>query len=387
MAWNEPGGGKDPWNSKGGGDGPPDLDEVVKKLRDNLGNLLGHGGNGDRREGGSGGRPGGLGMLGVWVGVVVFALIWLATGFYTVAPAENGVELRFGAYLSVTRSGLNWHLPFPIDTVVKVNVDQVSSFRHKAQMLTKDENIVDVELTVQSRIKDPVDYLFQDYDPQQTMQDATETAVRETIGKSQLDYILTEGRSAVADMIKQRVQEIVNTYNTGLEITSVNMQPARPPEAVKASFDDAIKAREDRARSVNQAEAYKNEVVPKARGGAARRIEDATAYREKVIAQAQGEAARFSAVLAQYEKAPEVTRNRLYIETVESVLSKNQKVLVDVPDGNNLMYLPLDRMMGPRTDSLSSERAPQQATALPPVVEQGSPPQVEREVNRSRRSR
>ena len=221
--------------------------------------------------------------------------------FYTVEPAERGVVMRFGAFKDITQPGPHFLVPF-IDQVMKVNVDQITSFSHKAQMLTKDENIVDIELTVQSRIQDAADYLFQDQNPEKTIRDATETAVRETIGKSKLDFILTEGRSSIADTIKTRAQELINLYRSGLEVTSVNTQPAKPPEQVKSAFDDAIKAREDKVRQENQAQAYANEVVPKARGAGARRVEAAKAYRDKVIAESEGEISRFLAVLTEYRQ-------------------------------------------------------------------------------------
>ncbi|HIP52936.1 MAG TPA: FtsH protease activity modulator HflK, partial [Chromatiales bacterium] len=303
MAWNEPGGGnKDPWSGKGGNEGPPDLDEVVRKLQEKIGGLFG--GRRPRGGGGEGGSrpPSGAGKLGFGIIAGIVLLGWLATGIYIVEPAERGVVMRFGGYKVVTQPGPHWHIPYPIEEVVKVNVDQVSSFRHKAAMLTRDENIVDVELTVQFRIQDAADYLFQDQQPDKTIRDATETAVRETIGKNELDFVLTEGRGAIAVQIKQRTQQLLNVYRTGLEVLSVNTQPAKPPEEVKSAFDDAIKAREDKERIENEAEAYANEIVPKARGAAARRVADARAYRDKVIAEAQGETSRFEAVLAEYEK-------------------------------------------------------------------------------------
>ncbi len=351
MTWNEPGGGdnkgeKDPWSGnkgKGGGNqGPPDLDEVVKKLQEKLSGIFGGSGNSSGGSG-SGGIPGGAATIAVVV-IAAIALILVANSFYKIEAAERGVVLRFGAYNQVTDPGLNFKLPL-IDEVYKVNIDQISSFSHKAQMLTKDENIIDVELTVQSKIQDPADYLFQDRNPQKTIQDATETAVRETIGKSNLDFILTEGRSSIAADIKERAQKLISAYKTGLEITSINMQPAKPPEQVKSAFDDAIKAREDKERLENEAHAYANQVVPQARGAAARQVQAAKAYEERVIAEAEGESSRFLAVLTEYEKAPEVTRERLYIETVENVLSKTSKVMLDVKSGNSLMYLPLDKLI------------------------------------------
>ncbi|RLJ20894.1 FtsH protease activity modulator HflK [bacterium endosymbiont of Escarpia laminata] len=351
MAWNEPGSGnKDPWSGKGGDQGPPDLDEVVKKLQEKFGGMFGGGGGKSNGSDSGGGisLPGGIGIGAI---ALVLLVIWMATGIYIIEPAERGVILRFGAYSETTQPGPHWHLPYPIEEVYKVNVDQITSFRHKATMLTRDENIVDVELTVQSRIQDAGDYLFQDQNPEKTIRDAIETSVREVIGKSDLYYIMTEGRSAVAAQIKSNAQNMLIFYKTGLEITSVNTQPAKPPEQVKSAFDDAIKAREDKERLENKAEAYANEVVPQARGEAARKVADGKAYRDRVIAEATGEVSRFLAVLKEYEKAPGVTRERLYIDAVETVLSQSSKVMLDTKEGNSLMYLPLDKMMGGGTDT------------------------------------
>jgi membrane protease subunit HflK len=350
MAWNEPGGGKDPWSGKGGDQGPPDLDEVVKKLQDKFGGLFGGGkSSGDGPSSISGGNGPGSKTVGLIVAVVLLG--WLFTGIYIIQPAERGVVLRFGAYSETTQPGPHWHIPFPVERVIKVDVDRISSFRHKATMLTRDENIVDVELTVQSRIQDAADFLFQDRDPKKTMQDATETAVRETIGKNDLDFILTQGRGAIADSIKLGAQGLIDTYKAGLVITSVNMQPAKPPEQVKSAFDDAIKAREDKERLENQAEAYANQVVPEARGEAARRLAEATAYRDRVIAEAEGDVSRFLAVLKEYKRAPVVTRERLYLDAMETMLGQTSKVMLDTQSGNSLMYLPLDQLIQKRSAS------------------------------------
>lgn len=385
MAWNEPGGdNKDPWSGKGGDQGPPDLDEVVKKMQERLGGLFGGKGGGGNSDGPTRMVPGSGNIKGIGAIVLVVLVILLGVkSFYTVDPAERGVIMRFGAYKEVTQPGPHFLIPF-IDRVVKVNVDQISSFRHKAKMLTADENIVDIELTVQSKIQDAADFLFQDQNPEKTMRDATETAVRETIGKSKLDFILTEGRSSIAARIKSRAQELINNYRSGLEVTSVNMQPAKPPEQVKSAFDDAIKAREDKARLENQAEAYSNEVIPKARGGAARQVEDAKAYRDRVIAEAEGQTSRFLSVLAEYQKAPEVTRERLYIETIERMLENTNKVIMDVKDGNSLMYLPLDKLMQNQPGAGATYGLPSEQ--LTDKVKQATE-QRRREVDRSRRSR
>jgi len=388
MAWNEPGGGnKDPWSGKGPDQGPPDLDEVVRKLQERLGGLFGgKGRRGPDKSDGAGGSPGsGGGISGnaVIIGVAVLFVIWLASGIYIVGPAGRGVVLRFGAYTKITDPGPHWRIPYPIDEVRKVNVDGISSFTHKAAMLTKDENIVDVELTVQSRIQDAADYLFQDQSPEKTLRDATETVVRKTIGSSRLDFILTEGRSAIAETIRERAQALINRYKTGLEITSVNMQPAKPPEQVKEAFDDAIKAREDKERLENKAEAYANEILPQARGEAARVLADAKAYRDKVVAGAEGETARFLAILNEYEKAPQVTRERLYLETMEQVLGGSNKVLLDVEEGNSLMYLPLDQLIN------ADNRGGQARELKDPVsaADQEPKPVPQRQVVRERRSR
>ena len=390
MAWNEPGGGnKDPWSGKGGGDqGPPDLDEVVRKLQERLGSLFGgKKSSGGGSPGGSGGGGGGYGLpsgglsgrtLGIVGGIVL--ILWLASGIYIVGPAERGVVMRFGKYVNTTDPGPHWRFPFPIESVTTVNVDEVSTFSHQAAMLTKDENIVDVELTIQSRIQDAADYLFQDQDPNRTLRDATETVVRKTIGGSRLDFILTEGRGAISTTIQERVQALMDQYRTGLLVTSVNMQPAKPPEQVKEAFDEAIKAREDKERAENKAEAYANQILPQARGEAARILADAKAYRDKVIAESEGEAARFSAVLAEYLKAPEVTRQRLYLDTMERVLGESSKVMLDVEEGgNSLLYLPIDQLLKQRHGANASPPQPPVMMPVQPDNRQGAVRPVDRE--------
>lgn len=392
MAWNEPGGNqKDPWGGGSGNQGPPDLDEVVRKLQDKLGGIFGgrrpSRGDGDGSGGGQpGGGGGGVGNKGIGILVGLAFVAWLLSGIYIIEPAERGVVLRFGAYQEITQPGPHWHIPYPIERVEKVNVDEVSRFRHAASMLTSDENIVDIELEVQSRIQDPADYLFQVKQPPETMRDATETAVREVIGQSRLDFILTEGRGAIATRVQELTQELLDQYKTGLKITNVNMLPAKPPEQVKSAFDDAIKAREDKERIENQAQAYANEVIPVARGAAAREIENARAYRARVVAESTGESDRFLALLGQYQKAPEVTRQRLYLEAVEDIYGNTSKVLLDVESGNNLTYLPLDRILqkGTAPGRFDSDQ--------PSVLEQApatSPPNLNmpREIDRSRRTR
>lgn len=368
MAWNEPGGGnRDPWSGGGRDQGPPDLDEVVRKLSDRFNNLLG----GRRGGGGSGGSSGGGGsgasgssLVGIVVIVVIIAVIgWLIASIYIVNEGERGVVLRFGRYLETTLPGPHLRL-FPIDQVEIVNVEErrfreigyrsaagggrqpaIRSVPKEALMLTQDENIVDVRLAAQYQIKDPRAYLFNVTDPEGVLVHVVESATREIIGKSTMDFVLTEGRSDIVADIRMLSQSILDQYNAGLQIVTVVLQDAQPPEEVQDAFADAIKAREDEQRLKNEAEAYSNEVIPRARGQAARRLEEASAYKEQVIAQAQGEASRFEQLLTAYQQAPDVTRERLYLETLESVLSQVSKVLVDVKGTNNLLYLPLDRLL------------------------------------------
>lgn len=388
MAWNEPGGGnnRDPWSGKGGDQGPPDLDEVVKKLQDKLGGLFG----GKRRGGGGGPSFRGPGAaktkgIGIVVGLVVVVLLAIQA-FYIVEPAERGVIKRFGAYDKVTEPGPHLMLPF-IDTVTKVDVDKVHEFPHRAQMLTRDENIVDLVLSVQYRIQDAADYLFQDADPERAIRGSMESALREVVGRSGLDEITTENRSGIALNVQTGTQELLDLYRTGLVVTNINIQKAGPPELVADAFADAVKAREDNVRLQNQAEAYANDVIPRARGAAARVVEDAKAYRAQVIAEAEGESQRFLALLTEYQKAPGVTRERLYLDTIQEVLGNSGKVLMDTKDGsNNLTYLPLDRLM---QSPLGGNR-PQSAPALqasPPAGSTPSTPSRSRDFNRSGRSR
>lgn len=354
MSWNEPGGDKkDPWSGRGDQKGPPDLDEVIRSWQEKLGGIFGGGRGGG--EGSSGGPIKGLGLLAA--GAVV---LWGLTGFYIVDAGNQGVETRFGKYTITTQPGLNWHFPAPIEQVEIINVKQqryievgyrsagseqtLGSVPKEALMLTKDENIVDVRLAVQYQVKDAKQFLFNVANPVATLKQATESAERGVIGSSKMDFVLTEGRSEIVAQIKKEIQDIMDSYQSGIQVTSVNLQDAQPPEQVQNAFEDAIKAREDQQRLINEAEAYSNDVVPKARGAAARKIQEAEGYKEQVIARAEGEVNRFSKLLAEYKKAPEVTRQRLYIEAMESVLNETNTVMVDVEGGNNVLYLPIDKM-------------------------------------------
>ena len=374
MAWNEPGGSKDqdPWGNKRKDEqGPPDLDEVVRKMQDKLGGLFG----GKKGGGGSDGpNPGKGGAAGVGIIAGVILAGWLIYDMaHIIQPAEQGVVLRFGKYVDTIQPGLNFRLPRPFERVVRVDVarnrDVLIGYRaggsgrtggrnasvaSEALMLTRDENIVDVRFAIQYNIKSSSDYLFQVRDPDLTLREAAESAIREVVGKSNMDFVLKEGRSEIVSGVQDRIQQVLDSYGTGLMIISVNMQDAQPPEQVQHAFDDAVKAREDQQRLINEAEAYANDILPRARGAAARQIEEASGYRDQVVAQAEGEAARFESILAEYKLAPEVTRQRLYLETMEQVLSNSSKVMVDVEGGNNLMYLPLDRMMQETTSTRST---------------------------------
>jgi membrane protease subunit HflK len=396
MAWNEPGGsGRDPWSGKGGDQGPPDLDEVLRKLQQRLSGLFG----GRAGRGGSGGDGGGSGegrpsagpsSRGIGVIVLIALVVWMATGIYIVDPAERGVVLRFGAFREITQPGPHWRWPYPIEESITIDVDQISSFGHKATMLTRDENIVDIDLRVQSRVLDPADFLFQDSTPENTLRDATETATREVVGKNVLDFIITEGRGAVAAQIRDKIQELMNQYRTGLEVVGVNVTASKPPDQVKSAFDDAIKAREDNERMKNEAQAYANEVVPKARGAAARVVEDAKAYRARIVAEAEGESQRFLALLSEYEKAPLVTRERLYLETAQDVLGKSNKVLMDErTGGNNVTYLPLDRLMEQQRGGARPAPRPADSTGAQAMPQLQAPPDDPRlrELDRARRAR
>ncbi len=390
MAWNEPGGGnRDPWSGGGREQGPPDLDEVIRKLSDKFSALLG----GRRGGNGSGGDTGGSGsgIAGISLLIGIIAMIgWLIASIYIVNEGERGVVLRFGRYLETTMPGPHLRL-FPIDQVEIVNLEQrrfreigyrsgnnngvrqpaVRTMPKEALMLTQDENIVDVRMAVQYQISDPRAYLFNVLDPEGVLVHVVESAARETIGKSTMDFVLTEGRSNIVADIKTLSQRILDNYSpdsqsakdpasasgrdgkqpilsgkgAGMQIVTVVLQDAQPPEEVQDAFADAIKAREDEQRLKNEAEAYSNEVIPRARGQAARRLQEASAYKDQVIAEAQGEASRFEQLLVAYQRSPDVTRERLYLETLETVLSRTSKVLVDIKGTNNLLYLPLERLL------------------------------------------
>ncbi|MEE3651903.1 MULTISPECIES: FtsH protease activity modulator HflK [unclassified Brenneria] len=358
MAWNQPGNNgqdRDPWgssnnnsgnsggsNNKGGRDqGPPDLDDIFRKLSKKLSDLGGGKGTGS----GNSGTSGGSGLGGRVVGIVAVAavVIWAASGFYTIKEAERGVVTRFGKFSHQVEPGLNWKPTF-IDSVRAVNVESVRELATSGVMLTSDENVVRVEMNVQYRVTEPERYLFSVTNADDSLRQATDSALRGVIGKYTMDKILTEGRTIVRTDTQRVLEETVRPYNMGITLLDVNFQAARPPEEVKAAFDDAIAARENEQQYIREAEAYANEVQPRANGQAQRILEEARAYKTRTVLEAQGEVARFARVLPEYKAAPEITRERLYIETMERVLSHTRKVLVN-DKGGNLMVLPLDQML------------------------------------------
>jgi membrane protease subunit HflK len=366
MAWNEPGGNgnnHDPWSSggkdnrgkRGPDQGPPDLDEALRKLQDRLNTLFG---GGKKRGGGAGGSGAGGGGFGfVLVVLVLAALFWAGMGFYTVDQPERGVVLRLGKFHEIVQPGLQWNPPL-IDEVTLVNTEVVRTHNHDSQMLTEDENIVYVDLTVQYVATDPKAFTLNVRNPEESLAHAAESALRHVVGTTELHSILTEGRETLGIQVQERLQRYMEFYGTGINISQVNIKNAQAPSQVQDAFDDVIKAREDEQRVINQAQTYANGVVPEARGNAQRIIEEANAYREEIVARATGEAQRFSALLGEYEKAPEVTRQRLYLETMQDVLGNTPKVLVDVDGGNNMMYLPLDKLMERRSDLRDSSGQP-----------------------------
>ena len=342
MAWNEPGnGGRDPWGNRQD-EGPPDLDEAFKKLQNNLGKMFGGGG---QSSGGrsSGGNPVSKSIL--WLALVGAAVVYGMMGVYTLDEQERGVVLRLGtATDSILMPGLSWQPPL-IDKVIIHNVSRVRSHPQQAEMLTEDENIVKVKLTVQYVIDDVKAFALNVKSPEQSLYQSTESAVRHVVGSTEMDRVLTEGRAIMGTEIKTRIQDYMNDYGTGIAVTQVNIDETAPPDAVREAFDEVIRAREDEVRVRNEANAYANKVIPEARGEAQRYLEEAEAYRRQVVAEARGESERFSKLLVEYQVAPEVTRERMYIDTLESVMSQSSKVMIDVEGGNNMMYLPLDRMV------------------------------------------
>ena len=355
MAWNDP-----QWGNNGNrnkNSGPPDLDELWRRINQRLNGMFGNKSTGGGSGGdgfSSGGLPGGGNLVGLLIGALV--AVWVASGFYIIDTGQRGVVLRFGQYVETTEPGPRWHLPWPIESREVVNVDQVrtveigyrnnvkSKVLKESLMLTDDENIIDLQFAVQYILKDPKEFLFVNRAPEDTVLQVAETAMREIVGKNKMDFVLYEGRADIAARAKVLMQQILDRYKTGISISQVTLQNIQPPEQVQAAFDDAVKAGQDRERLKNEAEAYSNDVVPRARGLASRLKEEAEGYKLSVIANAEGEASRFAQIFAEYQKAPQVTRQRMYLDTMQTVMNNTSKVLVDQKGGNSLLYLPLDKL-------------------------------------------
>tara|TARA_B100001063_G_scaffold139197_1_gene130028 strand:+ start:896 stop:2041 length:1146 start_codon:yes stop_codon:yes gene_type:complete len=337
MSWNDNGnnGSRDPWGNK---NDAPDIDEAIKKFKSLVGSFLGGtGGSGDSSDG----SPSFKKILPT--ALVVLIVLYSALGIYTVDAQEEAVILRFGKYSTTKGPGIHWNPPF-VDNRFIVNTEKLFTHTTNSSILTKDENIVNVETAVQYKRSNPVFYLLEAASPEDSIAQASESALRHVVGSNSMDNVLTTGREQIAIDVRKRLQERLNAYFTGIEVVTVSIRESRPPDAVKAAFDDVVKAREDEVTLRNEAETYANEVVPIARGAAKRAIQDAEGYKAKVIAEAEGEATRFDQLLKEYTKAPNVTRKRLYIDAVQSVMSNSTKVMIDVKDGNNIMMLPLDQV-------------------------------------------
>ncbi len=377
LSLNDPQWGRRPG---GGNQGPPDLDEIWRNLNRKLNKLLGGKGGGSSSNGETPGGGPSAGAVGGGAGLLValIVVVWIASGFYIVNEGQEGVVLRFGKFIETTQAGPRWHLPYPIESAEVVNVKQVrtvevgyrntvkSKVLKESLMLTDDENIIDVQFAVQYILKSPSDFLFNTRSPEDSVLQAAETAIREIVGRNSMDFVIFEGRADVAARAQKLMQEILDRYGTGISISKVTMQNAQPPEQVQASFDDAVKASQDRERQKNEGEAYANDVIPRARGMASRLMLEAEGYRSRVIEQSQGDASRFRQVVAEYSKAPQVTRDRLYLDAMQQIMSNTSKILIDQKSGGNMLYLPLDKLMQMSTAGVvAAEAAPQAKPAEP----------------------
>jgi len=347
MAMNDP-----RWGQNN--DGPPDLEELWRRFNKRIGSF-GQKGNGSGGDNNSSGR---LPPIGGGIVIVIALVLWAASGIYIVDASERGVVFQFGRYLETTQPGPHWHIPWPVGSKEIVNVSEVRTIEvgyrnnarnkvpNEALMLTDDENIVDLQFAVQYVRTNPEDYLFYNRDPDQAVKQMAESAIREIVGKSKMDFVLQEGREELAINARDLMQSVLDRYQTGITVSQVTMQNAQPPDQVQAAFDDAVKAKQDQERQKNEGQAYYNDVVPKAQGAAARLSQEAEAYRGRVIAAAEGEASRFESVLNEYSKAPKVTRERMYLDTMQSIFTNATKVFIDQKDNSNLLFLPLDKLIG-----------------------------------------
>src|SRR5688572_6586025 len=363
-------------------EGPPDLDEILRKLQQKIAGIFGARPRAQSAGGGMQMPPMGAAVGGGIVFIILLVIaVWLASGFYIVEEGRRGVVLRLGKFNEETMPGPRWHIPYPIESVEVVNVSGVRTVevgyrgnpknkeKEEALMLTDDENIVDVQFAVQYTLKSPEDFLFNNRNPEDNVRQAAETAIREIVGKSKMDFVLNQGRSEITARVKVLMQQILDRYRTGINITTVNLQNVQPPDQVQTAFDDAVRAGQDRERLKNEGQAYANDVVPKARGVAARLTEEANGYKQSVIATAQGDASRFRQVLTEYEKAPQVTRERMYLDTMQQILGSTSKVIVDQKGGQNLLYLPLNELMRMTGQPGETRVSPAETTAPAPVPE------------------
>ncbi len=377
----------DPQWGKRGNDGPPDLDELWRRLNQRLNSLFGGKGGGGAPPPGPSARQfgGGFGLL-----VILVVVVWLASGFYIVDASQRGVVLRFGKFVKTTEAGPQWHLPWPIESAEVVNVTGVrtveigyrnnvkSKVQNESLMITDDENIIDIQFAVQYILKDPQDYLFNNRDADKSVMQAAESAIREVVGKNKMNFLLSGGKEKIVETVQILLQKILDRYKTGITVSRVTMQDAQAPEEVQAAFADAVKAGQDRERQINEGQSYFNDVVPKAKGTSARLLQEGEGYRQSVIANAEGEASRFSQIVTEYSKAPVVTRQRLYLDAMQQVLSNSSKVVVDQKNGSNLLYLPLDKLMqlsttaSPPVDP-TSKQAPTETTVPAPAPAEASP--------------
>jgi modulator of FtsH protease HflK len=366
---------KNPGQNNNQEEGPPDLDELLNDLRKKIGRIFGKKETDQKTPKSSGGNPtpnSGNDNLPILPILLIVVLLWAATGFYIVDQGSRGVVLRFGKNTEVTMPGPRWHIPYPIESAEVVNLEQVRTIEvgyrsagdaaarskelRESLMLTDDENIIDLQFAVQYNLKSVEDFLFNNRSAESSVRGAAETAIREIVGKSKMDFALYEGREEIAVKAKKLMQEILDRYNTGINVTSVTMQNAQPPEQVQASFDDAVKAKQDLERQKNEGQAYANDIIPKAKGTASRLTAEAQGYRLRVENEAKGNASRFEQILTQYNRAPEVMRDRLYIEAQEQILSSVSKVFIDQKNSNNLLYLPLDKLIQQATPDTTSPR-------------------------------
>ncbi len=377
MAWNDSGKGKDPWKREG--DEAADLDKIVQSWQRRLAGIFGGKGGG-----GSASSPG---AGGGWVLGLLLLVAWALTGLYRVDEAERGVVQRFGGYTATTLPGLHWHWPYPVETVDIVNTNAVANYAFRTEILTADEQYVFVQMVVQYRREDPVKYSFEVVDPESTLQDVTESALREVVGTSTLEVLVTERRDQIAPRTQEILQATLDSYDAGITVTSISLEKLDYPQAVQAAVDDTQKARNDSDRFILEAETYAGDIIPRARGSAARMLQDAEGYRDRLIADAEGDANRFLALLTEYKKAPRVTRERLYLEALEDVYSRVNKVILDADGSGNLLYLPIDQLIKGGSDSREGGRADSSRTSSSQSPSVSSTPDSEKIPERERRTR